>query len=143
MAEELIAPDCIQVIERAENWQCALEQACQPLLEKKAITDQYVKKMKENVQKNGPYMVLKEGFALMHAAPGEGVITNAMSLLVSQQAIDFCGNAVQIILVLAAINHNDHLKKLQQVVMAFMNDEVFEQIRSGNWERITQIFKGE
>lgn len=65
------------------------------------ITHTYLENMIRSVEENGPYMVLADYFALMHAKPGLGVNEQSMSLLVVKDAVDMKGNQ-SIFLVLAA-----------------------------------------
>lgn len=139
----LISANNIQVIQKADNWIAALDKACQPLLDEKAITNNYIKEIVRNVYDNGTYMVLKDNFALMHAAPGIGVNKNAISLLVSKSPINFCDKQIKIMLVLAAKNNKEHILDLQKIVKIFMDDNKFEEILSGDISKIISIFGGE
>ncbi|BDR57433.1 PTS sugar transporter subunit IIA [Xylocopilactobacillus apis] len=130
----------IQIINNISDWQSAIKKASEPLLDQGAITEQYVKNMIESVYKNGLYMVLTDKFALMHAKPGEGVIKQAMSMLVSEQDIDLAGKPVKIFLVLAAKASNSHIKALQEIVDILMDSRKFSIILSGNREKIISLF---
>ncbi len=89
---KLLPKNQIQVIETAENWMKAVEIASNPLLKNKMITHTYLENMIRSVEENGPYMVLADYFALMHAKPGLGVNEQSMSLLVVKDAVDMKGN---------------------------------------------------
>ena len=136
----LIPSNYIQVVETIENWQQAVWQASQPLLNDHRITTTYVDQMIESVQQNGPYMVLQDYFALMHARPGLGVIQQAISLLVSREPVDLEGKAVKIFLVLAAEDNFKHLQSLQAIMAIFMNPDNFELVLNGNKQSIIALF---
>lgn len=78
----------IQTDETVADWRSAVKLASQPLLDEALITSEYIEAMIQSVEENGPYMVLADYFALMHARPGEGVLEQSMSLLVTKQPID-------------------------------------------------------
>ena len=121
-----------------------MDLASQPLLEKQLITDVYVENMKQSVLDNGPYMVLTDYFALMHAKAGEGVNQKSMSLLVTKEEVSMEGKPVKIFLVLAAEDSQNHLESLQQIMTVFMDDENYQTIMSGQLDKIKKLFnKGE
>ena len=85
--------DNAQVVERVEDWQSALRLAAQPLLLKGSISEDYVSAMMDSVIQNGPYMVIGDEFALMHARPGEGVKQIGVSLLITPVIWLSCRNS--------------------------------------------------
>lgn len=131
----------IQVKDTISTWQEALKLASQPLLEEKRITPVYVKNMIESVYENGPYMVLADYFALMHAKPGIGVCKQSMSLLVTKNKVDLDGKPIKIFLVLAATDSASHLESLQEIMEVFMDEEKYQLILKGNLTDIIQLFK--
>lgn len=118
----------------------AVEIASNPLLKNKMITHTYLENMIRSVEENGPYMVLADYFALMHAKPGLGVNEQSMSLLVVKDAVDMKGKPIHIFLVLAAKNHESHLERLKDIMEIFMDNEKYQTILSGNKETIIQLF---
>lgn len=141
MTNTLFNENNIQVIDDADNWQLALKQASDPLLKEKIITTKYVKNMIESIKINGPYMVLADYFALMHARPGEGVNRLGMSLLVSRKPIDLEGKPVKIFLVMAAVDNTSHLESLKKVISIFMDTKSYQTILGANKNEIIAMFK--
>lgn len=131
----------IQVKDTISTWQEAVKLASQPLLEEKRITPVYVKNMIESVYENGPYMVLADYFALMHAKPGIGVCKQSMSLLITKNKVDLDGKPIKIFLVLAATDSASHLESLQEIMEVFMDEEKYQLILKGNLTDIIQLFK--
>ncbi len=119
--KKLLPEDHIETTNQILTWQEAVQLASQPLLNEKAIDQQYVTNMIHSVEENGPYMVLADYFALMHARPGEGVFHQGMSLLVTKNEIDLAGKPVRIFLVLAAKDSQSHLESLQEIMEVFMD----------------------
>lgn len=141
MANAMFSENNIQVIAQAPNWLAAVQQASQPLLETKVITEQYVTNMIASVKQNGPYMVLADYFALMHARPGVGVNEMGMSLLISKEPVDLVGKPVKIFLIMAAMDNTSHLKSLQKIMSVFMDDQAYQTILSGDKEQIIKLFQ--
>lgn len=133
--------DQVIVVENAHDWRNAIDIACEPLLEKKYIERQYIKNMKQSVINNGPYMVLTDYFALMHAKAGEGVVRQCMSLLVTKEEVSLEGKPVKIFLILAAEDNDKHLNYLQNIMKIFMDQSNFELILQGNKGKIIELFK--
>lgn len=125
------------------DWEEAVQIASEPLLAENIIEEKYVQAMIENVHKNGPYIVLKDFFALPHAQAGEGVHQKGMSLLTLDDAVDLKGNPVKIFVVLAAVDSESHLQALTELSTLLMNDHIYEVFISGNLEKINDIINGE
>lgn len=140
----MLPEDQIAVVEKVKDWREAVDLASQPLLKKNLITNVYVENMKQSVLDNGPYMVLTDYFALMHAKAGEGVNEQSMSLLVTKEEVSMEGKLVKIFLVLAAEDSEKHLESLQQIMAIFMDDDNYQTIINGDLEKIKELFnKGE
>ncbi|MHC5229278.1 PTS sugar transporter subunit IIA [Enterococcus sp. LJL99] len=121
------------------EWEEAVKRACYPLEKERKITELYTENIIKSVNENGPYMVLTDYFALMHAAPGEGVNQLSMSLLVADQVVDMKGKAVKIFLILASPDSTSHIESLQSITEILMDETKFETILNGNKEEIINI----
>ena len=65
-----ILGDKIQVVEKIETWEKAIEIGAQPLINSGKIKFGYVKSMIENIKNLGPYIILIPGVAnLIHHRP--------------------------------------------------------------------------
>ena len=58
MLKEMLK-DKIQIVDSIKDWKEALRVAAKPLLDAKNIESRYVDSIIENVNKNGPYIVLR------------------------------------------------------------------------------------
>ncbi|GAA3011352.1 PTS sugar transporter subunit IIA [Tetragenococcus solitarius] len=139
--KQLLPENHIKVVESVNNWQEAVKLASEPLEREKLITQTYVGNMIESVDNHGPYMVLADYFALMHAQPGKGVKKQSMSLLITKEAIDLEGKPVKIFLILAAKDSQSHLKSLQEIMEVFMDEQKYQVILSGDKSKIIKLFK--
>lgn len=140
---ELLPKSRMQHIEYASDWEEAVRIASRPLLEEGVIEENYVDAMIESVHQNGPYIVLKDFFALPHAQAGNGVNEMGMALLTLDEPVDLKGNPVKIFMVLAAVDSNSHLEALAELSNLLMDDEIYEVFISGDLEQINEIIKGE
>lgn len=140
-SDSLLPKKHIQVSDKVKDWRGAVKLASQPLLDDGLITQNYIEEMIHSVEVNGPYMVLTDHFALMHARPGDGVITQSMSLLVTKSPVDLEGKPVSIFLVLAATDSQSHLESLKEIMAIFMDKDKFNIILNGDKEQITKLFK--
>ena len=140
LTNTILPKDQIQVAETIENWQQAVKLASEPLLKQGFITQEYIQSMINSVKEHGPYMVIADYFALMHARPGEGVIQQSMSLLVVKEPIDMMNKPVKIFLILAAKDNQSHLASLQKIMTIFMDTQKYQVILSGNKAEITELF---
>lgn len=136
----LLPSENIKIVDKQMDWKEAISLAAKPLLENNNISQVYVDNMIESVEVNGPYMVLNDYFALLHAKPGVGVNEQGMSLMVTKDEIDMLGKPIKIFLVLAAENSDSHLKNLQKLMDIFMNEQNYQDILKGDKKRINKIF---
>lgn len=82
------------------------------------MTVDYVEAMVGLVEEMGPYVVLRNGVAIAHAAPSKGAFSLGLSLLVSELPIHFGeGRDVHLLFVLASPEPESHLKILHEIMM--------------------------
>lgn len=126
-------------VDSVDSWEEGIRLAARPLLEKGVIEETYIEAMIESVNKNGPYIVLKDYFALPHAKAGEGVNEVGMALLTLKEPVDLAGNPVKVLLVLAAVDSSAHLEALSEVSELLMDDESYETFLSGDLNEINKL----
>lgn len=113
---ELLTTQTLQLKPHAATWQEAIQLAASPLVELGTVKESYVTAMVDSIEKNGPYVVITPLVAIPHARPEEGVHSLSMSLLKLEQAVDFAPDKpVQLIIVLAAVDSDSHLRALIQL----------------------------
>ncbi|WP_404455282.1 BglG family transcription antiterminator [Virgibacillus necropolis] len=118
MLNEVLSENSIQQTKKVQSWKDAIRIAAQPLKEQKYIEDTYIKAMIENVEESGPYIVIAPKIAVPHARPEAGVQKMAMSLLTIEEGVYFSDSEdhfVQMVIVLAAVDNDTHLKALSQL----------------------------
>jgi mannitol operon transcriptional antiterminator len=133
MLKDLLVPPHIQFVEAVDDWKTAIKIAAQPLLDNGYITTEYIQAMINNVIEMGPYIVIAPGLALPHARPEQGVKQIGMSFLKIKNGCFFSEkeeHRVYILIVLAAMDHETHLKALSQLAELLSNKEHMNRLLS-------------
>ena len=104
----------IKVDVEANSWQEAIEVAGELLVANKNVTEGYIKDVKDNIKKSGPYFILNNSLAIPHAKVSEDVMTNGYSFVRLVNPVTFGDNnsEVKYILMLSATGDKKHLKAL-------------------------------
>ena len=103
--QQLIKQKHVQLSDRFDDWQKAIEFAAKPLLDDGVIQQRYITKMIWAVESLGPYMVILPKIAFVHAGNEDGVIRNGISCLRLAQPLSFGtqkATEVQVIFVIAS-----------------------------------------
>lgn len=115
----LLTEDFIQVDVEADTWQQAIEKASENLLEKGYINNNYIQSMIKNVEENGPYIVISEGFAIPHAAIDEGSRRLGFNLIRLKNPVVFNAgiyDPIKYLCVINAVDNEKHLNALFNLV---------------------------
>ena len=118
MLSELLIEDHIQLKNHVDSWEDAIQVASEPLLKTGFISEVYIQEMIANVKELGPYIVIAPKIAIPHARPEAGVKKFGKSLLQVKESGLFSEkeeHAANLIIVLAAIDNETHLKALAQL----------------------------
>jgi mannitol operon transcriptional antiterminator len=122
---EILRYESIQIIEGVKDWQEAIRLAAEPLTRDGSITDHYIHAMIQTVKKMGPYIVVGPKVAIPHARPEDGVNKLGMSFLKLTHCVPFSDERkhdVQMVIVLATIDGDTHLKALSQLSDMLSNE---------------------
>lgn len=141
MITNYLTKETMKHTEKVDDWKEGIRLAAEPLLKKGVIEPSYIGSMIQSVNDNGPYIVLKDYFALPHAKAGEGVNEVGMSLLTLDEPVDLKNNPVKVFLVLAAVDSSAHLEALSELSELLMDDEVYDVFLSGDNEAILEELK--
>lgn len=88
--------------------------------------------MIQNIEENGPYVVLTKGFAVPHEGLDQGSIKVGMNLIRLKNPVNFDAeeNApVEFVCCLSAVDHKTHLKAFFNLVNMLQNPEFKEALR--------------
>lgn len=119
----------IQFASEASSWQEAIQMAAAPLLKDEAIQSSYVDAMIQNVEINGPYIVILPNFAIPHAKPEKGVVQTSMSLLKLEKPVMFPDSKpVQLLIVLAPLDPDVHLELMSELTDLLIDEEALQKL---------------
>ncbi|WP_179128546.1 BglG family transcription antiterminator [Marinilactibacillus piezotolerans] len=126
--EDLLTEDYIKIQKEEEvnNWKEAISLACQPLINKGNIEPSYIESIFSKVEEYGPFIDLGQGVAIPHARPEDGVKELGMSFLKLKNPVyllDDENHKIELIITLAAIDNETHLKALSQLTK-ILSDKV-------------------
>lgn len=130
----------VQVVDKVESWQLAIQLVSKPLISDNIITENYRDQMIKNVEELGPYIVISEDIAIPHARPEDGAFASAISILKLNERISFGSTKkVNVIIALASSNDEEHLKTLQFISNTLSNKEIYDKLIS--LESVEEIYK--
>ena len=118
---EFLLKENIQFVDKFDNWQEAIKICCQPLIEQGYCSKEYPLGIIQNTLDMGPYYVLCENFALLHARSEQGAIKTQISVIITREPLKFKpdGFDVRIFLTLVASDSEAHMSMLQTVSNIF------------------------
>lgn len=112
------------------DWQQAIHFCGQPLIDAELITTDYLDAIITETLATGPYYIISPGFALAHARPEQGVLTNqtCFSLLRLTQPVLFNNDEpVSLIIILAAGDGQQHTDAITRL-LTWLDNGRLEQI---------------
>lgn len=139
-------PRAIRLDVTVRSWEDAVAEAGRLLVECGAASSDYARAMVETVKQLGPYIVIGPGIALPHARPEAGAVRSALSLVRLHPPVAF-GNPdldpVDLVLGLAAVDGDDHLRLMSALAEALGNDDTVAGLRNATTpEEILKILDG-
>ncbi|MCB1263388.1 MAG: PTS sugar transporter subunit IIA [Mycobacterium sp.] len=122
----LLAQDCIALDVPAATWEEAVL-AAGALLERAGIAGPaYTGSMIDNVETNGPYIVVAPGFAFAHARPSEAVHRTGMSWVRLADPVAFghkTNDPVTLVVALAATDDGAHAAAMAELAKVVGNPD--------------------
>lgn len=130
MGIKKILEDRIQVVEKVESWEKAIEVGAFPLVKDKKIKFNYIENMIKNIEKLGPYIILIPGVAMPHARPDENVLESSISLLKVNEGVKFSENTDKVYLMfcLAAKDSSSHIEIIEKLMEVLSDEEKIEKL---------------
>ncbi|ALX47794.1 BglG family transcription antiterminator [Lentibacillus amyloliquefaciens] len=125
---DLLPESRIQVKVHVNTWEEAISEAAQPLVDQGYVTADYVESMIQNVKRTGPYIVISDYIALPHATPNDGVVKTGMSMLLLNHDVNLMEKPVRMLIVLASVDNERHLKALSQLTKMFSDKSVKDEV---------------
>ncbi|MDN5342012.1 PTS sugar transporter subunit IIA [Oceanotoga sp. DSM 15011] len=141
MLLELLNEKNIKSCIKAKNWEEVVDESGKILLNQNLITENYIEAMKESIRKNGPYVVIADGIALLHARPEDGVKKLCMGLITLKEPVNF-GNKdhdpVKVAITLGAIDNDQHIQAMRELMNVLMQENAINTIASLKEKEIYQ-----
>ena len=142
ITELLQEKNCI-LMDKVSSWEDAIRIACKPLIEQGYCTDEYVDAIFESTEKYGPYYVLCENLALIHAGNQKGVNGTQLAVTVLEEPIKFTpdGYDVRILICLVAKDSTSHMEGIKAISNIFAdNTEVDKILKATSAKEIYDLF---
>lgn len=129
---EMLTPEVIRLNVQAKDWEDAVRQSVQLLVDVGGVEPRYVDASVELVREIGPYMVIAPGLALAHARPESGVLRNCLGLISLVEPVEF-GNPdndpVDLVFSLAAIASDEHVELMADLARFLLNEHSLPRLR--------------
>lgn len=124
----------IKILNTCDSWEKAIFYACENLIDKSVITEEYYRNIIKNVYEHGPYFVVADKIALAHPSTTAGARTLGLSLLILKNDVDMLSKKVNMIFVISLIDKESHLNILKNLMKLFKDKKTCEEIRKLNSE---------
>lgn len=111
------------------------------MLNKGKINQKYVEGIIEAINKYGPYIILRDKFAIPHSKAGDNVKELSLSLLVLENPVLLKGEEVKTFLLLATKDTTSHMNILKELSDLLLDDEKYSILISGDVEKIEKILR--
>ncbi|CDF57432.1 PTS sugar transporter subunit IIA [Thermobrachium celere] len=131
MLSDLLTEDMIRINVEANNWEEAIREGTKIMKKKNYVEECYEETIINNIKTLGPYMVIAPGIVLSHARPENGVKKLSMSLTLLKNPVVFgheTNDPVKLVITIAAVDNETHLKALSQLMELLMNEVDMERI---------------
>ena len=128
--EKLLKKENIKILDTVSDWQEAIKIVIQPLVEQGYCEKRYIDGIIANTYTYGPYYVLCENLALIHASSDKGVIDTQLSIVVLKNPVRFKkdGFDVRILIGLTAIDSNAHISAMRAISNIFVDNKRINKI---------------
>lgn len=142
LLKDLLTEDMIALNKTAQNWEESIRIGGDILKKKDVVDDTYIDAMIGAVNEFGPYIVIAPGIALAHASSKKGVKKIGMSLITLKEGVEFGSkqnDPVKILVSLAAVDHNTHLKAISELVKLLENETFINTLLNGKKQDVLKM----
>lgn len=129
----LLPASHIELDVACEDWKDAVRKSAQKLLEMGYIEERYIQAMIENIEENGPYIVISKGFAVPHEGLEQGSVKVGMSLIRLKKPVAFGAeelDPVRFVCCLSAVDHKTHLKAFFHLINMLKDEKFKDQLEN-------------
>lgn len=131
MLLEILDPTRIKIGVETADWQEVTKKAGKLLLKDELIDEEYITAMIDSIKENGPYVVLAQGIAILHARPEDGVKELGMSLITLDPPIKFghqSNDPVKVALAFGAVDEEKHVDAMSELTTLLMANNAVEEM---------------
>jgi mannitol operon transcriptional antiterminator len=113
-----------------KSWQEAIRMSGELLRRDGYVNENYIEKMVELVEGNGPYILFMPGFALAHASPDDGASKLGVSLVRLKRPILFEGSDIPIryVVCISITDKDSHISLMYQIYKCLTYEELFDNL---------------
>ena len=136
LLKEIVEKKRYAFVEGKLDWREALRQCCKPLEAEGLVDPVYADVIIENVEKNGPYIVLVPGVAMPHTTENaQGCNGTGIGFMRSDESVHFDeenptpDTDAQIFFTLCSTNQDEHFKNMQRLMAVLTNEEAVEKLK--------------
>lgn len=127
---QVLPKDHVFMKKRLDTWTQALDILRAPLLEKGYIEPCYTEEIQRQIRTFHPYIMIANGFVILHAGVNDGVHEVTMSLLKLDQKVSIEGYMeADILLMLATPDTKIHLRALNQMLDRLVKEKRLHRLR--------------
>ena len=118
------------------SWRDALRECCKPLEAEGLVEPVYADVIIQNVEKNGPYIVLVPGVAMPHTTENaQGCNGTGIGFMRCDQPVHFgepddAEHDAQIFFTLCSTNQDEHFQNMQRLMAVLTNEEAVEKLKA-------------
>jgi PTS system ascorbate-specific IIA component len=142
LLSNLLNKEVIKLNIKCRDWKDAIRRGSELLINKGFIEARYTEAILNSFEKFGAYMVIAPGMVLSHARPEEGVKKLSMSLITLKDPIEFgseINDPVKLVITLAAIDGEAHMKAIKKLMELIMNTEDLNKLM--NLDEVEDVIK--
>lgn len=123
--KDMLKLENVQIIDGVKDWVEAIHVGVQPLVDTGFVEPRYIDGIISNTEKFGPYYVLCENLALLHASAEQGVIKKQLAITSLRNPVKFKpdGYDVRLLVTLAASDPESHLEAMQAISNIFSDQK--------------------
>ncbi|MBQ1385470.1 MAG: PTS sugar transporter subunit IIA [Erysipelotrichales bacterium] len=143
MIQDLIKLENCVVLDEVSDWKEAIHAALAPLVKDGCCTDEYEQAVLDMTAQIGPYYVLTEHMALIHASSEAGVHKTQLACTVLKKPVAFTEekNDVRVLVALCATDSTSHMDGIVAVSQIFGDeDKELEMMNSTSAQEIYDLF---
>lgn len=140
---QMLKLENVKMLQKVSDWVDAIHVSVQPLIDQGYCEARYIDGIIRNTEKFGPYYVLCENLALIHANASDGVLHKQMSVTVLKEPVKFKtdGYDVRILIALAAEDSESHLGAMKAISHIFGQPQRIQNVLDATSEKeIYEIF---